>query len=262
MANDTQTWLHIVRSLSAQNAAVRVSLSTRPVEEGGRYARVRVLAVGSDGISVIEEPSIRDLGDRLRPGKDIDILVVQKQTRLVGRCRVNGYVKHALNEATRLDALQVSPPVKVFSGQLRDFYRAPIGAGVEVKPILLKLDPADAPALQRASLAGLDPDKTFKARLVNISGGGMGLAIVIDRAGASVFEIGTVVTVYAELPTLDTPLELKAHIVHTEKLEIGDIYLGVSFTIDDPTLKHQVEDQLQRLSVWIQRRMLKKESRD
>ena len=241
---------------------MRINLSTKPVEEGGRCARVRVLALGQDGISVIEEPRIRDLGDRLRPGKDIDILAVQRQTRLVGRCRVNGYVRHALNETTRLDALQLSPPVKVFSGQLRDYYRAPVGAGVEVKPILLKLDPAYGPALQRASLAGLDPDKTFKARLVNISGGGMGLAIVIDKAGDSVFEVGTAVTVHAELPTLDTPLDLKAHIVHTEKLEIGDIYLGVSFTIDDLTLKHQVEDQLQRLSVWLQRRMLKKDSQD
>jgi c-di-GMP-binding flagellar brake protein YcgR len=262
MGSDVNNWLDIVRSLASMNASVRVSLSSKPVEEGGRYARVRVLALGQDGVSVIEEPGIRDLGNRLHPGDNLDILAIQQQTRLVGRCRVSAHVKHMLNETTRVDAVQVSPPVKVYSGQLRDFYRAPVSAGVTVEPIQIKIDPEDEAACLRSGLAEIDPEKTHKVRLVNISGGGMGLALVADRTLAKVFDIGTAIILHAQLPTLDKPLDIKGRIVHTEKLDIGDIYLGVSFNIDDPLMKKQVEDQLQRLSVWLQRHMLKKENKD
>jgi len=260
MAKDAQTWLQMVRTMAAENASVRVNLTAKPVEEGGRYARVRVLAVGDGGVSVIEEPGIRDLGDRLRPGDEVDILAVQKQMRLVGRCRVQAYTKHALNETMRVDAVSVSPPSKVFSGQLRDFYRAPVGAGVAIDPVRITLDPTDSASLQRAELARLDPGKTHKARLVNISGGGMGLAIVIDRVMGRVFEVGTKISIHAELPTLDKALDLKAMIVHSEKMQNGDLYLGVSFKIEDAIMQKQVEDQLQRLSVWLQRHMLKKDN--
>ena len=262
MGNQKDNWLEIVGTLAVENASVRINYTDKPLEEGGRYARVRVLALGQEGVSVMEEPGVRELGNRLRPGDELDILAVQHQTRLVGRCRVNGYVKHMLNETTRVDAVEISPPTKVYSGQLRDFYRAPVSAGVPVAPVQIRLDPKDEPTLQRAGLAGLDPEKTHKTRLVNISGGGMGLALVIEKVYFKVFEVGTSVIVSAELPTLDKPLELNALIVHKEKLEIGDLYLGTSFIFEDATEQKAVEDQLQRLSVWLQRQMLKKDNRD
>jgi len=261
MANDIQTWLEMVGQLAAENASVRINLTSSPVEEGGRITRARVLAMVEDGVSVIEEPGIRDLGNRLHPGDELDILVVKKQTRLVGRCKVKGYTKHALNETTRLDAIEVTPPSKVYSGQLRDFYRAPVGPGIAVDPVQVQIDPADTSTWKRADQVGLDPGKVHKTRLVNISGGGMGLAITIEKNMARVFQVGTEVMVHSVLPTLDKPLTLKARIVHAEKLQNGDIYLGVSFKIDDAMMQKQIEDQLQRLSVWLQRHMLKKENK-
>ncbi len=262
MGNDVKNWLDIVRSLADHNAPVRVSLSSKPVDEGGAWARVRVLTLGADGITVIEEPSVRDLGTRLRPGKDVDILAIHQQTRLVGCCRVNGYTKHMLNETVRVDAVQVSPPVRVFSGQLRDFFRVQIGAGVGVAPVLLKIDPQDEPTLERARIASLDTEKNHKVRLVNLSGGGMGLAMVLEKSQYRVFGLGTVCNLQAQLPTLEKPLDLKARVVHTETLDNGDLYLGVEFFFDDPAQQHHVQDQLQRLSVWLQRQILKKERQD
>jgi len=131
-----------------------------------------------------------------------------------------------------------------------------------VKPVFLKIDPQDEPTLLRARLAGLDPEKTHKARLVNISGGGVGLAILVDKAIEPVFAIDSLCGLRAELPTLDKPLELKARVVHTEKLDNGDLYMGMAFVFDDPAVQEQVEDQLQRLSVWLQRRTLRKEHGD
>jgi c-di-GMP-binding flagellar brake protein YcgR len=262
MSNDVKNWLNIVRSLANENGPVRICLSSNPIEEGGRSAMVRVLALGADGVAVIQEPGIRDLGTRVRPGTDVDILAIQNQTRLVGGCRVTGQIKYALNKTLKVDALQLSPPKKVHSGQLRDFYRVPIGAGVAVAPVVLQLDPDDAPTIRRASLASLDPERERKTRLVNVSGGGMGLAIVVDESGVAVFEVNDVCVIHAELPTLDKPLDLKGRIVHTEKLENGDLYLGLSFVFDDPAAQKQVEDQLQKLSVWLQRRMLQKKHLD
>ncbi len=259
MDYDAKNWLDNVRTLAAENGSVRVCLSSKPVEEGGRAARVRVLGLSGDGVTIIEEPRVHDMGTRLRPGDELDVLAVQRQTRLVGRCQVNGYIRHSLSETVRVDALQLSPPVKVFSGQLRDFYRAPVSAGVEVESVLLKIDPVDEATVQRARLAGMDPGKKHNARLVNISGGGVGLAILVDKALNPVFAVGSICALHAELPTLKKPLEIKARIVHAEKLNNGDLYLGMAFIFDDPAVQEHIEDQLQRLSVWLQRRMLRKE---
>ncbi len=262
MDHNTKTWLEIVKIRADENASVRVSFTDRPVEEGGRSARVRVLAFEAGGEMLIEEPGVRVLGDRLQPGNEVDILAVRQQTRLVGRCRVIGHEQHALNESVRVDACRVSPPVKVFSGQLRDFYRAPVTAGADVSPVQLKLDPDDSEALKRASKAGAEPGKAYKARLVNISGGGMGLALVVDKSLVPVFKMGTACTLHAELPILDESLEQCGRIVHMQTLENGDLYLGLAFEFEDIIRQQHVEDQLQRLSVWLQRRMLKQDRQD
>ncbi len=262
MGDDLKIWFGIVRSLAAENGAVRVNLTSKPQEEGGLSTRARVLALGADQVTTIEEPGVRDLGTRLRQGDDVDVLAIQRQTRLVGRCRVIAHVRHNLSETVRVDAVQLSPPTKVFSGQLRDFYRVPISAGIEVFPVLLKIDPQDQATLQRARLASLDVEKSHRARLVNISSGGMGLAIVIEKSVHPVFGLDAACDLHAQLPTLEKPLDLKARIVHTDKLDNGDLYLGMSFIFEDPAWQKQVEDQLQRLSVWLQRQMLKKERQD
>lgn len=259
MDHDITTWLQIVRASAAENASVRVSFTDKPIEEGGRSARVRVLAFGADGVSLIEEPGVRDLGERLRPQTSVDVLAVRRQTRLVGRCVVLGYEKHVLNESVRVDACLISPPSKVFSGQMRDYYRAPVSAGIKIAPVQLKLSPDDAAALERAREAGMDLDTTHKARLVNISGGGVGLALVIESQLFKVFSIGTRCGLHVDLPTLDRPLDLAGQVVHADKLENGDLYLGMAFVFDDPLVQKHVEDQLQRLSVWLQREMLKRE---
>lgn len=262
MNHSIQTWLDIVKVGAEENASVRVSFADRPVEAGGRSARVRVLAYGEGGELLIEEPGVRVLGDRLQPGNEVDILAIRQQTRLVGRCRVIAHEQHGLNKSVRVDACRVSPPVKVYSGQLREFYRAPVAAGVEVAPVELKIHPGDSAAMKRAGQSGVDPGKAHKARLVNISGGGVGLALVVDKTLALVFKPDTACTLHAELPMLDKPLELCGRILHSQALGNGDLYLGVAFEFDDPAVQHQVEDQLQRLSVWLQRRMLKRERPD
>lgn len=258
MDQNTTTWLEMVRAFALENASVRISLTDKPVEEGGHSTRVRVLEFSEDGASLIEEPGVRDLGSRLRPQTSIDVLAVRHDTRLVGRCRVVSYEKHMLNESTRVDACRISAPRKVFSGQLRDFYRAPVSAGIKIPPVQLKLSTGDA-AIERAQGVGLDPAMIHKARLVNISGGGMGLALIIERRMFKVFSVGTRCDLHVELPTLDRPLDLSAQIVHAEKLENGDLYLGLAFTFDDPIAQKATENQLQRLSVWLQREMIKRE---
>lgn len=255
-------WLEIIKGLAEQNGSVRVCLSSKPIGEGGQCARTRVLALDGDGQTLIEEPGFREVGGRLRPGAEIDVLVVSEGIRLVGYCQVAEQVKYALNKKTRVDALLLSPPTKVESGQLRDFYRAPVGAGVDIDPVLLWLDEADELTAERAGEAGIDPLTVHKALLLNISGGGVGLALAADKALASVLQIGTSCVLRAELPELDEPLEQRGRLVHVDKLDHGDLYLGIQFQFDDPAVQKRVEDQMQRLSVWLQRRVLKKDRGD
>ncbi len=252
----------MVRAFALENASVRISLTDHPIEEGGGSARVRVLEFSDDGVSLIEEPGVRELGTRLRPQASIDVLAVRQDVRLVGRCRVLSYEKHKLNESTRVDACRVSAPRKVFSGQMRDFYRAPVNAAVQVPPVQLKLSPEDTAAIERAVAVELDPATVHKARLVNISGGGVGLALIVQRPLFKVFSIGTRCDLHIDLPALDSPMDLSAQVVHADKLENGDLYLGLAFAFDDPITQKGTENQLQRASVWLQREMLKRERQD
>lgn len=252
----------MVRTFALENASVRVSLADKPVEEGGSSARVRVLAFEKGGSSLIEEPGVRELGTRLRPQASVDVLAVRHDVRLVGRCRVLSHEKHMLNESTRVDACRISAPLKVFSGQLRDFYRAPVGAAVKVPPVQLKLSADDAGAIERARAAGLDPAVAHKARLVNISGGGVGLALTIERLLFKVFGIDTRCDLRIDLPAFDSPLEMSAKVVHTERLNNGDLYLGQAFLFNDPVTQKVTENQLQRASVWLQRELLRRERQE
>lgn len=252
----------MIHAFALENGSVRVSLTDNPVEEGGGSARVRVLGFSDDGSSLIEEPGVRELGGRVRPQTPIDVLAVRQEVRLVGRCRVLGYEKHMLNESTRVDACRISAPRKVFSGQLRDYYRAPVSAAIKVPPVQLRLSPDDAEAIERAVAVELDPAKVHKARLVNISGGGVGLALTIERLLFKVFSVGTLCDLHIDLPLLDRPLDLSARVVHTDKLDNGDVYLGLVFAFDDPIAQKGTENQLQRASVWLQRETLKRERRE
>lgn len=262
MAIDPQSWLDIVKALAAQNGSVRVSLSSAPVEQGGRFGRTRVLALGKDGVTVVEEPRYLDMGVRLRPGTQVDLLAVGQDLRLVGRCKVAAQLKYALNQKMRVDALSLTTPTKVFSGQLRDFYRAPVGASLALEPVRLSLDSLDEPTAERARAAGVDLETQHKARLVNISSGGVGLALLVDAPWRSALTTEVVCRIYADLPTLDKPLEQRSRVVHVHKLDSGDIYMGMRFEFDNPSIQRQVENEIQHLSVWLQRQQLKKDRRD
>jgi len=259
MGVDPEKWLQIVRGLAEQNSAVRVCLSSNPVEEGGRCVRVRVLALSDDNVTTLEAPGLTDLGEQLREGTGVQVLALAGELRLLARCTVTGQMRHALNETTRVDAVCLSAPMRVSSGQLRDFYRAPVGVGVDMSAVQLRLDPDDEPTIERAREAGIDPHERHKARLVNISSGGVGLVLVVDLALIPVFQIGAACYINAELTTMDDPLGLRGLVVHTHKMDNGDLYIGLAFIFDDPILQKQIEDQLQRLSVWLQRRSLKNE---
>jgi hypothetical protein len=145
---------------------------------------------------------------------------------------------------------------------LRDYYRVPVAAAFGLEPVPLKLSPSDSAALARASEAGLDPEMVHKARVVNLSGGGIGLALVLERKHFKVFSIDTRCIMYLDFPTMDRPFNITGRVVHAEKLETGDFYLGMAFAFDDPVVQKHTEDQLQRVSVWLQREILRRERQE
>jgi len=261
MGIDPDKWLQIVRGLAEHNAAVRVNLSSAPMEEGGRCTRLRVFEVGDDNVTIIEEPKLTDLGEQLREGMEVDVLAVAGEQRLLARCVVAAQVLHRLNETTRVGAVSLSAPIKVSTGQLRDFFRAPIGAGVEINPVQLRLDSNDQATIERAVKAEIDPQAVHKARLVNISGGGVGVAMLVGRELIPVFDLDTTCHIHIEMSTIEKPLDLRGQVVHTHKMDNGDLYVGFAFIFDNPIYQKHIEDQLQRLSVWLQRQSLKKNER-
>ena len=180
------------------------------------------------------------------------VTMVYHAMRVELACKVKGRIKHNINENVQVIAYELTYPTQIRSAQRRAFFRATVSA-MPIAPIIFTpMDP---------TLGHPMYDKSIKANLVNISGGGMGLIIpkedVNKLSGIKNFECEL------ELPQDKGKLKLilLCQIMHTTTGRRGDVYAGVQFHIDDPTEKRETVDMLVKYTTWIQREHLKHQHR-
>lgn len=268
---DEATWQAKLHDMAQRNEAIDMT----PDSDGDLDAsvpafRVRVLNLGKDSI-LIEFPTSHDTIKFFRPDAVLRLTLGVSQARWEMHVKVIGRVKLKLNETTRVPALRVTLPTTVKVGQRRDFYRAPTAA-MNVQPVLMlplesrEFEPPDGDLrilLRRSRKEEVDPKnpdqyRPMTAKLLNISGAGIGVAIT-DQEAIRVAANQWFWT-QIELPTSDQFIQAFAMAIRLDQ-QTPDVYhLGMKLEWIDPLSAKESIESIVRFTTWVQRSQLKKRS--
>jgi c-di-GMP-binding flagellar brake protein YcgR len=197
---------------------------------------------------VVEVPTDASAKQAFKPEAPIFVVMVHRSTRLELACKIEDRIKFSINEKVQTIGYQISYPKRIGSAQRRAYFRAHVTA-MPIAPIqFLPLDPVLKHPMYELK---------FQGKLVNISGGGMGVIVQKDD-----------VPILRDCKFFDCELLLpmdKEHIkftlqcqsMHATAGRKGDVYVGLQFKIADPLKKREVVDKLVKYTAWIQREQLK-----
>ncbi|MCX5661132.1 MAG: PilZ domain-containing protein [Planctomycetota bacterium] len=260
--------------------------------------RVRLLQYSAEGLT-IERPQQSDASRYIFQGATVEVLAINGNERWLFRTRVLASRPYALNDSTRVVALDLAPPENVRTGQRREFFRVSV-AGAGLKPVLLApmpaqpgnadvagegplgqiggalgIKPAEKPATPTSPAARplkLDaatpidgpanvcpiafPVQPFHAKLLNLSGGGMGVETP-QRIGPIARQI-IYYRCQIRLPNVDQIIETAAEMRFVEEREGGTYYLGLHFDFLNPAHKRQCVDAICKFCAWHQRQQLQR----
>ena len=164
-------------------------------------------------------------------------------------------------------AMALVPPTQVHRAQRRSFYRVAIG-GINLLPVqLTPLSEATSPQIALADDANLselsqgtnkplyvEAGATFHARLVNISGGGVG--VEVPRQHTHTAQTANRFSCVMTLPRLPRPLTVDCVPVHRHLQSDGSLYLGLEMILADAVQRRRVGDLVCRFTAWHQRQQL------
>ncbi len=274
-ANRSRTlrWRDVLSQIAQRGGAIELSVApasvdaAEPLVPADLVWRVRLRDVTDDGL-VVECPSAAGLS-----------LSIDEGVRLVGAMTVgqNRWMFHTSVLGTaRIEGrqhLRLSAPEQVERCQRRTFHRIST-ASLQVPEVTVwpMLDPSSAIAAEVACRAAVNegtvgqlPDElmpdvgpSFKAKLVNVSGGGLGLLAPRDEAGG--FDAARYFFLRVELePVLSAPLCLTTKLVHRHLDSAQLIHAGMAFEFTfHPEHQAFVAEQVGRCMRVMQDRSMKK----
>lgn len=250
----TERWRDSVEQLSARGGGIEFTLARPgidPRQDPSTWAehgadlvwRVRVLRCDEHEI-VVEAPAAAGTRLALDPGLAVVAVIAVGQNRWMFHSRILG-----AGQSDGRDALRLAAPEHVERCQRRSFYRISTAElelpSARVWPLRdpSTVGPAELAnrelisSLRAGGLVspGTDPDMllpdtapAFGGRLVNISGGGLGL--VTERDDASGFDHARFFWVRVDLtPHIPAPLGFTTKLVHRHMDSTGAIHAGLSF---------------------------------
>lgn len=250
----TLRWKDSLDKIRERGGAIEISVDLPSADGAGKHLiwRVRVLEITSDRI-LVEQPVAlgRDLS--IRSGLEMVCGITVGQNRWMFRTRT---------VATDGRTLALAMPERVDRCQRRDFFRVGT-ASLALPPVdcWTLLDPLSAVSAEIASQALIteggryDADSPillpevgpkFKARLVNIGGGGAG--IVIAKEEASALERARLLWMRLDLtPQVAAPVGIAARVAHTHLDSAQNLYAGLAFEFaHHPAYRQFVVDQISR----------------
>jgi len=279
----------MLRQVADRNGALEIALPQRdetgeadePAEWNGHLVwRVRVLSITDEEI-IVEEPAA--LGQQIPISAGVRLIGVLPvgQNRWMFWTSSLGGVMQALNGSREVRALRLAMPETVERCQRRSFYRVST-VGLDLPAVdcraLLDLNsaiPAEAAsrarveALRDGQVAGFvtenleafglpDAGPPFPASLVNIGGGGVGLMVEPDHAGALVQQK----RYWLNIPLLlesSTPIGAVARLTHIHLDSQQRRYAGMAFEFDhNPSYRGFLVDLLCRYVTELQRAQLRR----
>jgi c-di-GMP-binding flagellar brake protein YcgR len=282
----TENWKHCLAQIAERGGTVEMAVKVdHLLNPGGDLIwRVKLLSVNEREI-VVEQPAVVGRQFRLSLNTELVVGMTIGQNRWMFATRVMG-VRSVRSETGRaVSGLIVALPERVERCSRRSFYRVSTAEfqlpAVDCWPLL---DPASVVAAETAnrlafqdhaqaagprglvseaggSEASVLPDvgPRFTARLLNISGGGLGLLLDDQQQGG--LEASGHLWVRVNLrPHLPLPVAVTSKRAHWHRDSSGAIYVGLSFDFAyHPAHQQFVVDALTRYveSVEAQQRLMR-----
>ncbi len=233
--------------------------------------RTRVFAV-SDSEIVLERPAAVGKVIDFLPGTSVIGVIAVGQNRWMFRSEIlpAGPGRPGVN--TPFNSMRIAMPTSVERCQRRDFFRTSTASlsmpGVECWPLKDPITVVSAEVANRAMIVAAEingqapitseltlPDvgQSFRARLMNIGGGGIGLQVA--RADISSTGRSPLLWVRLDLrPMIAAPLGLTTRIAHTHVDHEQNLYIGLAFDFSfNASHKDFVSQQLERCVAGIKR---------
>jgi c-di-GMP-binding flagellar brake protein YcgR len=264
----TERWKDLLDQIASRGGGIEFAIA-RPASGTGDALggcdlmwRVRLFEVAPDRL-VVECPAAAGKSVTIAQGTPLIAVMAIGQNRWMFHTRTLGTVPMRTGGPA---ALALALPERVERCARRDFLRVSTASlrlpSIECYPLL---EPASVIAADAANrdriaacqsrglrLASQDPDlmpnvgPPFRARLMNIGGGGVGLLVTKDDSAAA--SAHRLLWMRLDLsPHIPAPLAITAKQVHTHIDSEQNLYLGLAFEFAfDPAHREFVVDQIGR----------------
>lgn len=243
-SSNQRDWNKFLAHLAKRDGGVEIAPRGAAENEARKVYKSRLFKVDRDGAIVIERPDRSVIDHAFNIGDTVELLLVVNNQRMLGDCKLLGIEVQQINRATRVTCLRLAPATRVRVNQRRSFFRVNTAAA-DLGPVVL--------------LAENQPqDSAVSGRMVNLGGGGVGVAV---RAGRDVLHHVQQHTRYGcriEIESDDSVLELMAKLVHISPLDTTGMYLGLEFELPEGKPGKQIENQIMQYAAWLQRRQLQR----
>lgn len=236
-------WRGMLRQLEGRDAPVELSRRDADSDAPLISYRTRLFGVRDDGCIIVERPTQGLDEPSFGKGDDIELLLMQNSERLIATCTIRDTFIKQINPRTRVSSFLLSPGRRPQRDQRRSFYRVGVAA-IDLPPAVLR------------AAEGEDP-LSFKARIVNISAGGLGVSVRAKHKTLGQIKRTPSLWCEASLTEQDAiagPVKIR----HVSALGDDGLYLGLAFELEDEAEAKRLEDNLSRLCFEFQRRALKR----
>ncbi|MGB0768044.1 MAG: PilZ domain-containing protein [Phycisphaeraceae bacterium] len=236
-------WQSMLKQHALRNAPAELSRGCADADAPPVVYRGRVFEVRADGSIVVETPRQALTDKAFGNGDDIDLLLMHRSERLIATCTIRETLIYKVNAAVRLTCYILSPGRRPKREQRRSFFRVSVAA-IELKP---------------AELVSLDEEHPleFKARLSNISGGGIGVSVRGARKVLNQIKRSRQLRCNAWIGE-DHRIQAPVRIAHVSALGDDGLYLGLQFDHTDPAEARQLEQVMQQRCTEVQRMQLQR----
>lgn len=236
-------WKLMLHLLAERDAPVELSRRTDGDDASPFIGRSRLFEVQQDGCIVVERPPLIPGGPNASVDDDIELTLMHNSERYVATCTVKAVIQHRVNDKLKVTCFRLSPGRRPMREQRRSFFRVNLAAS--------DLDPAVLTS------GGGDNELSFKARVVNLSGGGIGVCVRDSRSVLNQIKRTRYLNCKTRLSRHQT-IEAPVRIAHIEAVGEDGLYLGLEFDVEDAGEAQALQDQMHQCSADYQREQLKR----
>lgn len=246
----TERWRETLEQIQARGGGLEFSVEQRGDTAGVKSPdlmwRSRVYSV-SDREIVLERPAAVGKVFEFAPGTSVVAIIAVGQNRWMFRSTILGAAAGRPGATVPFSSMRIAMPESVERCQRRDSFRTPtatlqlpeaecwplrdptsvVAAEVANRAMIAAAEAiGQAPVLGELTLPDVGP--SFKARLMNIGGGGIGLQVPKSEVAST--GRSPLLWIRVDLrPSVAAPLGFTTRIAHTHIDHEQNIYLGLAF---------------------------------